>query len=39
MNTENFTCDYLLKAKYLDYELSEFGLGTRAIIYQRLFFL
>ena len=39
MNTENFTCHYLLKAKYLDYELSEFGLGTRAIVYQWLLFL
>ena len=39
MNTENFTCEYLLKEKYLDYELSGYGLGTRANVYQWLFFL
>ena len=33
MNIENFTCKHLLKEKYLDYELSGYGLGTRAIVY------
>ena len=33
MNIENFTCKYLLKWKYLGYELSGYGLGTRAIIF------
>ena len=39
MNIQNFTCEYLLKEKYLDYELSGYDLGTRAIVYQWLFFL
>ena len=39
MNFENFTCEYLLKENYLDYELSGYGLGLQAIAYQWLFFL
>ena len=39
MNIENFKCEYLLNEKYLDYELSRYGLGTRPIAYQWLFFL
>ena len=31
MIIENFTCKYLLKEIYLDYKLSGYGLGTRAI--------
>ena len=39
MNIENFTREYLLKEKNLDYELSGYGLGTWGTIYQWLLFL
>ena len=32
-------CEYLLKEKYLDYELSGYDLGTPAIVNQWLFVL
>ena len=33
MNIENFTCEYLLKEKYLDDEFSGYRIGTPAIVY------
>ena len=39
MNIENFTCEYLLKEKFLDCELSGYALGTWASVYQWLCFL
>ena len=38
MNIEHFTREYWLKEKNLDYELSGYSLGTRAVVYQWLFF-
>ena len=39
MNIKHFTCEYLLKGKDLDFKLSGHGLGTRVIVYRKLFFL